>query len=108
VALADVGFEIVDHRPVRAVLHEALFLRGEKLLNLRGGVSVGFRERGSRGVQRGFALFDVRGQVVDNGLVGAVLDQALRLRGGELLELLQHGGHLQVLRVVLQIHGHDL
>ena len=71
-ALANVSGQVVDDGFVRAVLHEALFLSSENLLDLHGGCSVGFSKSRASGVQRGFALVGIVLEVLDNSLVRAV------------------------------------
>ena len=86
---------------MRAVLDEALLLGGGEILHLRGGFRRGLGERRARGVEGLLAASDVGLEVVDDSLVRAVLDEALLLGGGELLELDDHRSNL-FLRLVLR------
>ena len=97
---ADVLFEIANNNRVRTVLHQALFLRGRKLLDLRGGRSSGAGESGSGLVQVGFKAVDVGFEIADDRFVRTVLHQALFLGGRELLQLCNHRGHL-LFRLIL-------
>jgi len=88
----NVGFQVADHRALRAAFRDARFYLTARSRELRREVRRGLCELLNRFTQPGFAPAHVGGQVVDDGSGRAVRDQARFLSRSEFLDLCSGGG----------------